>query len=85
MAQYLLGLRKTWRLVIKDRVEFFMRLIDGDFPDYTKVIPKDNPNLAKLDHDELLQALRRVSILSSERYKGIKMEFNDGQRIDIRQ
>ena len=31
-----------------------MRLIDGDFPDYTKVIPKGNPNIAKLDHDELL-------------------------------
>jgi DNA polymerase-3 subunit beta len=56
-----------------------MRLIDGDFPDYTKVIPKGNPNIAKLEHDELLQALRRVSILSSERYKGIRMEFSDGK------
>jgi DNA polymerase-3 subunit beta len=56
-----------------------MRLIDGDFPDYTKVIPKGNPSIAKIEHDELLQALRRVSILSSERYKGIKMEFSDGK------
>ena len=48
-------------LVSKDKVELFMRLIDGDFPDYTKVIPIGNPNIAKLDHDELLQALRRVS------------------------
>ena len=74
-----IGFKENMALVIKDRVEFFMRLIDGDFPDYTKVIPKDNPNLAKLDHDEMLQALRRVSILSSERYKGIKMEFTDGR------
>ncbi|MBF8254908.1 MAG: DNA polymerase I, beta subunit [Deltaproteobacteria bacterium] len=56
-----------------------MRLIDGDFPDYTKVIPKGNLNIAKLDHNELLQALRRVSILSSERYKGVRMEFSDGK------
>ena len=49
-------------MVIKDKVELFMRLIDGDFPDYTKVIPKGNPNIAKLEHDEMLQALRRVSI-----------------------
>jgi DNA polymerase-3 subunit beta len=42
------------------------------------VIPKGNPNIAKLDHDDLLQALRRVSILSSERYKGVKMAFGDG-------
>jgi DNA polymerase-3 subunit beta len=43
------------------------------------VIPKGNPNVAKVDHDELLQALRRVSILSSERYKGIRMEFSNGK------
>lgn len=74
-----LGFKENMGLVIKDKVELFMRLIDGDFPDYTKVIPKGNPNIAKLDHDELLQALRRVSILSSERYKGVRMEFSDGK------
>jgi DNA polymerase-3 subunit beta len=74
-----LGFKENMGLVIKDNVELFMRLIDSDFPDYTKVIPQGNPNIAKLDHDELLQALRRVSILSSERYKGIRMEFMDGK------
>jgi len=74
-----LGFRENLGLVTKDKVELFMRLIDGDFPDYTKVIPKGNPNVARLDHDELLQALRRVSILSSERYKGIRMEFTNGK------
>jgi len=74
-----LGFKENMGLVRKDKVELFMRLIDGDFPDYTKVIPIGNPNIAKLDHDELLQALRRVSILSSERYKGIRMEFSNGK------
>src|SRR6266550_980822 len=73
------GFKENMGLVTKEKVELFMRLIDGDFPDYTKVIPKGNPNIAKLEHDELLQALRRVSILSSERYKGIRMEFSDGK------
>ena len=54
-----------------------MRLIEGDFPDYTKVIPKGNPNTAKIVHNEFLQAIRRVSILSSERYKGVKLEFSE--------
>jgi DNA polymerase-3 subunit beta len=74
-----LGFKENMALVTKDKIELFMRLIDGDFPDYTKVIPKGNPNIVKLEHDELLQALRRVSILSSERYKGIRMEFTDGK------
>jgi DNA polymerase III subunit beta len=71
------GFRENMGLVMKDGVELFMRLIEGDFPDYTKVIPKGNPNIARIEHNELLQALRRVSILSSERYKGIKMEFKE--------
>lgn len=77
-----IGFRENMGLVVKDRVELFMRLIDGDFPDYTKVVPKGNPNIAKVAHDEFLQALRRVSLLSSERYKGIKMEF-DSSRVSI--
>src|SRR6185436_7169777 len=44
-----LGFKENMGLVIKDNVELFMRLIDGDFPDYTKVIPVGNPNIAKLD------------------------------------
>ena len=74
-----LGFKENMGLVTKDKVELFMRLIDGDFPDYTKVIPQGNPYIAKLDHDELSQALRRVSILSSERYKGVRMDFSDGK------
>jgi DNA polymerase III subunit beta len=74
-----IGFKENMGLVTKEKIELFMRLIEGDFPDYTKVIPKGNPNIAKIDHEELLQALRRVSILSSERYKGIKMDFGNGK------
>ena len=71
-----IGFRENMGLVTKGKVELFMRLVDGDFPDYTKVIPTGNPSTATVDHDQLLQALRRVSILSNERYKGVKMEFS---------
>jgi DNA polymerase-3 subunit beta len=74
-----IGFRENMALASKDKVDLFMRLIDGDFPDYTKVIPKGNPNLAKMEHNELLQALRRVSIMSSDRYKGIRMDFSAGK------
>ena len=72
-----LGFKENMGLAIKDKLELFMRLIEGDFPDYTKVIPKGNPNIAKIEHNEFLQAIRRISILSSERYKGIKLEFKE--------
>ena len=71
-----IGFRENMGLVTKGRIELFMRLVDGDFPDYTKVIPTGNPSAARVDHNQLLQALRRVSILSNERYKGVKLEFS---------
>jgi DNA polymerase-3 subunit beta len=73
------GFKENMGLVVKENVELFMRLIEGDFPDYSKVIPKDNPQLARLGQNDFLHALRRVSLLSSERYKGIKMEFKAGK------
>ena len=73
-----IGFMENLALVVKDNVELFMRLIDGDFPEYSKVIPPDNPQVVKVHQGKLLQALRRVSILSSERYKGVQIELKEG-------
>jgi DNA polymerase-3 subunit beta len=73
------GIKENMALVVREPVELFMRLIDADFPDYTKVIPKDNPYEVRLAPPGFLQALRRVSILSNERYKGIKLEVKEGK------
>lgn len=74
-----IGFKENLGLVVRDNVELFMRLIEGEFPEYGKVIPKDNPHSIKMSQDEFLKALRRVSILSSERYKGIKLELKEGK------
>ncbi len=70
-----LGFKESMALVVKGKVELFMRLAEADFPDYSKVIPKGNPYNVKIEQHGFLQALRRVSILSSERYKGIKIDL----------
>ena len=48
------------------------RMIESKFPNYQAVIPKDNPNTLSLSREELAGAIRRVSLLSAERSKGIK-------------
>jgi len=48
------------------------RVIDSKFPNYEAVIPKENPNLLLVSREELTNATRRVSLLSSDRSKGIK-------------
>jgi DNA polymerase III subunit beta len=48
------------------------RVIESKFPNYQAVIPKDNPHMLHISREELSNAIRRVSLLSTERSKGIK-------------
>ncbi len=48
------------------------RIIESKFPNYQAVIPKDNPGRLVVGRAELADAIRRVSLLSAERSKGIK-------------
>jgi DNA polymerase-3 subunit beta len=48
------------------------RIIESKFPNYQAVIPKDNPGRLVMGRAELTDAIRRVSLLSAERSKGIK-------------
>jgi DNA polymerase-3 subunit beta len=59
-------------------VELFMRLIEGEFPDYRQVIPKESKRRVRVDREILFGALRRVSILSSERSRGVKLRLQPG-------
>jgi len=59
-------------------VELFMRLIEGEFPDYRQVIPKESKRRVRVDREPLFGALRRVSILSSERSRGVKLRLQPG-------
>lgn len=74
-----LGCKENMGLVVRGEVELYMRLIEGDFPDYSKVVPKGNPFKLRVSQQGFLRALRRVSILSSERYKGVKVELKEGK------
>lgn len=55
----------------------FIRLIEGRFPDYKQVIPKNNPFVITLDTRELLLSLKRVSLLANEKSKGIKVSARE--------
>jgi DNA polymerase-3 subunit beta len=57
---------------------FNMRLVEGNFPDYHQVVPKETLKIITAERDELLQTMRRVSILSSERARGIKLSLKEG-------
>ncbi len=63
-------------------LQFTSKLIDGRFPEYQRVLPDREGNHATMDRVLLKQALARASILSNEKYKGIRLIL-DGSTMTI--
>jgi DNA polymerase-3 subunit beta len=56
----------------------FTRLIEGPYPNYEQVIPKDNDKVATADRNLLLQALRRMAVVASDQTHRVRLTFNGG-------
>lgn len=54
------------------------KLVDGRFPEYERVIPKNGDKIIYADKLELHQALNRTAILSNEKFRGIRVTFSRG-------
>jgi len=62
-------------VIKKDDMTIVMRLVEGEFPDYTRVVPASNDKKIVVNREDFLHSLKRMAILSSEKYKGIKLEI----------
>ena len=58
-------------------IRFTSKLIDGRFPEYERVIPKESSNELKADRSQFKSALQRTAILSNEKYRGIRLVIRD--------
>lgn len=58
--------------------EVSMRLVEGEFPDYRGVIPKQSRYQVAVGRDVLLSAIKRAAIFSNERYHGVKFGLSSG-------
>ena len=59
-------------------LEFVTKLVEGKFPDYNRVIPKNHKHHITLGRTTLLASLQRAAILTSEKFKGVRMNFAPG-------
>lgn len=64
---------------ILDDLEILSKLIEGRFPDYERVIPVNHTKNILFAREELLGALMRVAILTSEKFKGVRLILSQGQ------
>jgi DNA polymerase III subunit beta len=61
-----------------DGMEFVTKLVEGKFPDYNRVIPKGHHNNLTLGRQALLQCLQRTAILTSDKFKGVRLNLDPG-------
>ena len=71
-------LSNSYIKVLLSNAVFTSKLIDGRFPDYQRVMPSSVDKLLEADKDALKQSLIRASILSNEKYRGIRFSVIDG-------
>lgn len=57
---------------------FTSKLVEGKFPDYHRVIPRNNDKIVIADRLELRQVFLRASILSNEKYRGVRLILTNG-------
>ena len=55
------------------------RMIDGQFPAFERVIPKNNDKRVEFDRDRLTSAVKRVALLSNERSRAVKFQIDNGK------
>ena len=61
-----------------DGMEFVTKLVEGKFPDYNRVIPKNHQNSITLGRQALLASLQRTAILTSDKFKGVRLNIDPG-------
>ena len=73
-----LGFVENSAILRRPGVVLSMRLIEGLFPDYKQVIPKTGDKVVSVGRDRLLETLRRISILSTDKAHAVKLELAKG-------
>ena len=61
-----------------DGMEFVTKLVEGKFPDYNRVIPRNHQNIVVLGRQALLSALQRAAIMTTDKFKGVRLSLEPG-------
>jgi DNA polymerase-3 subunit beta len=74
-----IGLHKNMFVLQTENTILKVGLVDADYPDYKKVIPTEKGIKVDLNKEDFLHALRRMSVVSSERYGGVILSFSENK------
>jgi DNA polymerase III subunit beta len=74
-----IGLSKNMLIVKTQNTLLKVSLVDAEYPDYKRVIPAEKGIGVTLEKESFLHALRRMNVVSSERYSGVILSFSNGK------
>lgn len=74
-----ISLSKTQARFQFGEIDFLSKLVEGKYPDYERVIPKNNDKSFLINREELIGAIKRAAILANERFKGLRWIITDGK------
>nr|CRH07618.1 DNA polymerase III subunit beta [Candidatus Magnetococcus massalia] len=72
-----LGLDEKFIRVTKPGLELSSKLVNGRFPNYQRVIPRENPHRLELEKGELMGVVKRMMVLSHEKSRGIRLQMEN--------
>src|SRR5207249_8517386 len=75
----LIGFTKNLMIFRKSGLLLTSRLMEGNYPNYQQVVPKDSGKQIVVNRLELESALRRVSVLSKDKANAVKLSFASGR------
>jgi DNA polymerase-3 subunit beta len=77
-GEIILGLNQNFAVVQKEEVTLVLRMQEGNFPDYEVVIPKKLKLNCIVNRHAFGDVLRRVAILATDRFQGVRLQFKEG-------
>ena len=75
------GIRQGMCIVKTDSIMLRVSLVDAEYPDYRRVMPAEKGIVVQFEKDAILHALRRMSVISSERYSGVIIALSEGKMV----
>jgi DNA polymerase-3 subunit beta len=76
-----IGFHKNMLIVKTENTILKVSLVDADYPDYKRVIPAEKGIGVVLEKESFLHALKRMNVVSSERYSGVIISLSEGKMI----
>lgn len=76
-----MGIKNNHLIVKKYNEMMMIKLLDGEYPDYRRVLNRDDMTPIEMDRSMFLMVMRRMSILSSEDYKSVLLNFRENQLV----